>query len=341
MAVDCTRPAPTCFCDTTGSGPAADHGHDLALTELDGPRGIVYLVRAGTAAGAALVAELQLAPAPRSIVRQADLELRYATREMIREMPVRAAQAVGQLDHPRWDDVAERCLTCGNCTAVCPTCFCTDMDDRVGLDGESATRTRVWDTCFSLEYSQLGAEPQRASPKARYRQWLSHKLGTWHDQFGESGCVGCGRCITWCPVGHRPDGRGRGAGTHARGGVDVTASDRRRRSAGSVADPTGSRGDLGRRGDPRGRHAPGSCRSRATPKPFRPAQFGMVGAFGVGEAAISISSPATQTAYHEYTIRRAGTRSRRRSPGCNPATSSGCGARSGNHGTSTSMAATW
>jgi ferredoxin len=201
VAVDCTRPAPTCFCDTTGSGPAADHGHDLALTELDGPRGIVYLVRAGTAAGAALVVELQLAPAPPSLVRQADLELRYATREMIREMPVRAAQAVGQLDHPRWDDVAERCLTCGNCTAVCPTCFCTDMDDRVGLDGESATRTRVWDTCFSLEYSQLGAEPHRASPKARYRQWLSHKLGTWHDQFGESGCVGCGRCITWCPVG--------------------------------------------------------------------------------------------------------------------------------------------
>jgi ferredoxin len=75
------------------------------------------------------------------------------------------------------------------------------MEDAVGLDGETATRTRVWDTCFSMEYSHLGAAPHRATPAARYRQWLSHKLGTWHDQFGESGCVGCGRCITWCPVG--------------------------------------------------------------------------------------------------------------------------------------------
>ncbi len=106
-----------------------------------------------------------------------------------------------QPDHPHWNDVAERCLACGNCTAVCPTCFCTDMDDVVGLDGETASRTRVWDTCFSMEYSHLGEGPHRSSTTSRYRQWLTHKLGTWHDQFGESGCVGCGRCITWCPVG--------------------------------------------------------------------------------------------------------------------------------------------
>jgi ferredoxin len=108
---------------------------------------------------------------------------------------------VRRTDHPNWAAVAERCLSCGNCTFVCPTCFCTDMDDEVALDGETATRTRVWDTCFSGAYSSLGGGPHRASTESRYRQWLSHKLGTWHDQFGESGCVGCGRCITWCPVG--------------------------------------------------------------------------------------------------------------------------------------------
>ena len=121
--------------------------------------------------------------------------------EFIREMPAGATTAVQRPDHPRWAEVAERCLTCGNCTAVCPTCFCTDMDDAVGLDGETATRTRVWDSCFSMTYSQLGEHAHRSTPMSRYRQWLSHKVGTWHDQFGESGCVGCGRCITWCPVG--------------------------------------------------------------------------------------------------------------------------------------------
>ncbi len=201
VAVDCTHPAPTCFCDTAGCGPAAERGHDLALTELDAPNGVTYLVRVGSDAGRTIVDALHLGEAPRALVRQADLDLRYATRELIREMPANAADVVRRTDHPQWDDVAERCLTCGNCTAVCPTCFCTDMDDQVSLDGESSTRTRVWDTCFSQEYSHLGAGPHRASPKSRYRQWLTHKLGTWHDHFGESGCVGCGRCITWCPVG--------------------------------------------------------------------------------------------------------------------------------------------
>ncbi len=201
VAIDCSHPAPTCFCDTGGDGPVADHGYDIAITELDHPNGIVYLVRVGTDHGRSLIESLHLAPAPRTFLEHRDHQHRSISREFIRELPKDAAKVVRLADHPHWNDVAERCLTCGNCTAVCPTCFCTDMDDIVGLDGETATRTRVWDTCFSMEYSHLGPGPHRTSPAARYRQWLSHKLGTWHDQFGESGCVGCGRCITWCPVG--------------------------------------------------------------------------------------------------------------------------------------------
>jgi sulfhydrogenase subunit beta (sulfur reductase) len=103
-------------------------------------------------------------------------------------------------EHPRWDEVADRCLTCGNCTMVCPTCFCSSVEDVTDLAGEEATRVRSWESCFTLEHSHIHGGSVRTSGKARYRQWMTHKLASWIDQFGTSGCIGCGRCITWCPV---------------------------------------------------------------------------------------------------------------------------------------------
>ena len=108
---------------------------------------------------------------------------------------------LANLEHPRWEEVAGRCLTCGNCTMVCPTCFCTSVEDTSDLAGVSAERSRRWDSCFTMDFSYIHGGSVRASPKSRYRQWMTHKLATWWDQFGSSGCVGCGRCITWCPVG--------------------------------------------------------------------------------------------------------------------------------------------
>jgi Fe-S-cluster-containing hydrogenase component 2 len=108
---------------------------------------------------------------------------------------------LSNLTHPRWDDVAERCLTCGNCTMVCPTCFCTTVEDRSDLGGAAAERVRKWDSCFTMDFSYIHGGSVRKTPRSRYRQWMTHKLATWIDQFGTSGCVGCGRCITWCPVG--------------------------------------------------------------------------------------------------------------------------------------------
>lgn len=212
IGVDCSRPAPTCFCESTGTGPSIDIdadgggtdssvGVDLAITELDDGHGVHYVLRAGSQEGHRFADSLGLRRAEPDEVADAD-RARHSVHTTTRSMPADAATVVlADLEHPRWDDVAERCLACGNCTAVCPTCFCTDTADRVDLDGHTAHRDRVWNTCFSLEYSHLGDGPARSSPRSRYRQWLTHKLGTWHDQFGESGCVGCGRCITWCPVG--------------------------------------------------------------------------------------------------------------------------------------------
>jgi ferredoxin len=201
IGLDCSRPAPTCFCESTGTGPCIDGGVDLAITELDDGDGVHYVLRAGSPDGQQFAEALGFRRAEPD--EEADAHrARHSVHTTTRMMAADAATIVlADLEHPRWDDVAERCLACGNCTAVCPTCFCTDTADRMDLDGHTAHRERVWDTCFSLEYSHLGPGPVRSSPRSRYRQWLTHKLGTWHDQFGESGCVGCGRCITWCPVG--------------------------------------------------------------------------------------------------------------------------------------------
>jgi Fe-S-cluster-containing hydrogenase component 2 len=104
------------------------------------------------------------------------------------------------LEHPRWDEVAARCLSCANCTMVCPTCFCTTVEDTSDLAGRETTHQRRWDSCFTTDFSYISGGSIRQSGKARYRQWMTHKLASWIDQFGTSGCVGCGRCITWCPV---------------------------------------------------------------------------------------------------------------------------------------------
>jgi ferredoxin len=107
----------------------------------------------------------------------------------------------GNLDSPQWDLIAQRCLSCTNCTMVCPTCFCVDVQDLSDLSGQNTERQRIWDSCFNTDFSHVHGGNTRPNIRSRYRQWLTHKLASWVDQFGELGCVGCGRCITWCPVG--------------------------------------------------------------------------------------------------------------------------------------------
>jgi ferredoxin len=202
VAVDCHEPAGTCFCASMGTGPTARNGYDLVLTELLASRHRL-LAEARTERGEEVLAELGGEEATDDDLRAAGEQATRAAGRMGRTLDTEGLPDLlrANLEHPRWDEVAERCLTCGNCTLVCPTCFCTAVEDANDLDGGRAERSRVWDSCFSVDYSYIHGGAIRQSPRARYRQWLTHKLGTWHEQFGTSGCVGCGRCITWCPVG--------------------------------------------------------------------------------------------------------------------------------------------
>jgi sulfhydrogenase subunit beta (sulfur reductase) len=203
VAVNCTEPGETCFCTSMGTGPGADQGYDLALTEMADEGGHRFLVEVGSERGADVLQQVPSEPAGEATVRKARSGVAAAADRMGRQLETADLRELmaGSHQAARWDDVAARCLTCGNCTMACPTCFCTTIEDTTDLTGDHAERWERWDSCFDLDFSYLHGGGVRKSAKSRYRQWLTHKLGTWHDQFGSSGCVGCGRCIVWCPVG--------------------------------------------------------------------------------------------------------------------------------------------
>jgi sulfhydrogenase subunit beta (sulfur reductase) len=203
VAVNCGQAGGTCFCVSMGTGPRARDGFDLVLTEVLEDGRHYFTVEAGSATGTDLVAELAPGTAAPDETRAAERATERAAAQMGREMDVTDIRDLlyRNLEHPRWDEVADRCLTCGNCTMVCPTCFCTTVEETTDLTGEHVERHQRWDSCFTVDYSRMHGGSVRRSARSRYRQWMTHKLATWFDQFGSSGCVGCGRCITWCPVG--------------------------------------------------------------------------------------------------------------------------------------------
>jgi len=203
VAVNCTEPGGTCFCASMGTGPGAETGFDIVLTEVLDKKEHYFTAAAGSERGAEVLAEVGAVEAKKAQVKAGADLVEAAAGHMGRTMETAGlADLLRQsLEHPHWQEVAKRCLTCANCTLVCPTCFCANVEDTTDLTGRHAERTRRWDSCFNLEFSLIHGGAHRASTAARYRQWMTHKLAWWFDQFGTSGCVGCGRCITWCPVG--------------------------------------------------------------------------------------------------------------------------------------------
>jgi len=203
IAVNCTEPASTCFCASMNTGPKARAACDIVLTEVLDETRHVFLAEPGSEAGAGVLEALGAERAPAELKKAAAAAVHAAARRMGRQVDTAGLHDAlfEAFEHPRWDRVAERCLSCGNCTQSCPTCFCSSVEDGSNVEGTQAWRVRKWDSCFTHSFSYIHGGSVRLSPKSRYRQWLTHKFAAWVDQFGEMGCVGCGRCITWCPVG--------------------------------------------------------------------------------------------------------------------------------------------
>ena len=203
LAVNCVEPGGNCFCTSMGSGPKASKGFDLCLTEMTKGDNHLFLIETGSKRGEKILSEISS--------RNTENDEIEFSKQLVQEASLKMGKSIDALntkesllnnfDHHEWEEVAKKCLSCANCTMVCPTCFCVTIEDTTDLTGEIAERWQKWDSCFTLEHSYIHGGSIRSSTKSRYRQWLMHKLSSWYDQFGTSGCVGCGRCITWCPVG--------------------------------------------------------------------------------------------------------------------------------------------
>jgi ferredoxin len=201
VAVNCSRASTNCFCESMHTGPRVTFGYDLALTEVLENGAHFFVVDIGSDRGRSITEAI-----PSHTANESESSAAVRVSDAVKMRKVLDTDGIKELlyrnyENARWAEVANRCLTCGNCTLVCPTCFCSGVYEVTDLLGKRAEHWRKWDSCFSIDFSYIHGGSIRPSPMSRYRQWMTHKLGTWIDQFGTSGCVGCGRCITWCPVG--------------------------------------------------------------------------------------------------------------------------------------------
>lgn len=202
VAVNCTYASDNCFCVSAGTGPKVKNNFDIAMTEIDDG----FVVEIGTHRGFDIINQLSLTQSHLSQENSAQKNESTAASMQTKTIPFNNTGELrdllmSNLDHPRWEEVANKCLSCGNCTSVCPTCFCHSEVEKPSLDGSASEHQSEWDSCFNEGHSYFGGKVLRDDTKKQYRQWLTHKVGTWWDQFDTSGCIGCGRCVTWCPVG--------------------------------------------------------------------------------------------------------------------------------------------
>lgn len=201
IGLSCTRVRPTCFCRAFGLGPCEGKGSDLMLTDA----GDSYLVEIYTDRGKALrekYSQFFSAEGLAGAIAAKDELAEKLSGMSWRKVDLNGVKDV--LDHnfelPLWEDVAKKCLGCGICTYVCPTCHCFDIIDHT-RGGESGGRYRCWDSCMFSDFTRMaGGHNPRPSRKERVRNRFMHKLKYHLDRYDTIGCTGCGRCIEKCPV---------------------------------------------------------------------------------------------------------------------------------------------
>jgi sulfhydrogenase subunit beta (sulfur reductase) len=206
VAVNCLSPGENCFCASMGTGPEVTHGFNIALTEI----GDSFLVETAGDAAVKVIGGIMYERAEDPEIEEKKSRLSACKAGITKTLKTGDLPGIiyRNMEHPRWEEIARRDLACGNCTMVCPTCFCNSSFDRLSVasisgnhGGYSGVRVRSWDSCFSRNFARVHGGNFRPSRRARYRHWMTHKLAYWIEQFGAPGCVGCGRCITWCPAG--------------------------------------------------------------------------------------------------------------------------------------------
>lgn len=204
ISLGCNEPAETCFCTSFELEPAYSPQADVALWEIKGS----FLWKPLSAKGEELTAALG------SLLEDAGAEEEKAVEELREEVALREAFAVRErglevegikeilqvmFDDPFWDKLFRRCLGCGICTYLCPTCHCFDVQDY--SRGQEGLRFRCWDSCMFAEFTLMASgENPRPTQKERVRQRFMHKLLYYSSNFGFYACVGCGRCVRKCPV---------------------------------------------------------------------------------------------------------------------------------------------
>lgn len=198
VGVDCAEAGDVCFCNSMDIDFDSFYSADMFITEIDDG----FLVDTVSKKAEHLVEGLGLStPTKEDLAKRQEIKRRFKESFKKKLDTANLKEILYQkIEHPYWEEIGKRCLSCANCTQVCPTCFCFDIKEINSLDMKKSERFAVWDSCFNQTFATVHKFNIRDSIASRYRQWLMHKMAYWQDQFGDFGCVGCGRCITWCPA---------------------------------------------------------------------------------------------------------------------------------------------
>jgi len=190
IGLSCTKADAACFCTTVGGGPADTRGSDILLSPIEGG----FLAEVLTEKGRSIQAL-----APELFQDGRGIDKTAVKLDKAFDQPALTAKLPGMFDSALWVDQSLRCIGCGACAFVCPTCVCFDIQEEA--DPKQGQRLRCWDSCgyrmFTLHAS--GHNPREVQSQ-RWRQRIYHKFSYYPERYGMLGCVGCGKCTRACPV---------------------------------------------------------------------------------------------------------------------------------------------